>query len=157
MTDIAAVLALRVRRRPGDPTPIERLQRKSTVDPDGCWVWNGTVNNRGYGCIGVNGKVVLVHRLAHHLLVGPIPDGLQVDHLCHNDTSGCLGELACLHRRCWRPDHLEAVSGKVNRDRAAVARRRDCAAGLHIVTGGVGWEQCARCHLPMRLWNRPAA
>ena len=94
-------------------TPLERLQRRSTVREDGCWTWNGCVGSKGYGSIALNGKSVLVHRLAYELLVGPIPDGLQIDHRCHNDDRSCSGGK-CDHRICWRPDHLEAVAGKEN-------------------------------------------
>lgn len=160
MTDLAAVLALPVRRRNGDPTPLERLRRKSHIDPGGCWTWNGTLNNNGYGCIGVNGQVALVHRLAHHLLIGPIPDGLQVDHVCHNEAVGCPSGRACTHRRCWRPDHLEAVPGLVNRRRALAAKRRDCQNGLHVLhayaaNGNELWRICVNCHLPAHLWSPP--
>jgi len=92
-------------------TPIpahERVLARSVQDGD-CLVWTGTVNNAGYGTVGVpqgepgHRKVVprLVHRVVYEALVGPIPDGLVIDHLCAT-------------RRCVRVDHLEAVTPAEN-------------------------------------------
>lgn len=75
-------------------------------------VWIGSVNSKGYGQMSINGRKVLVHRLAYQLGVldregvGPIPDGYEVDHLCE------------LGKRCLV--HLEAVPGDVNRDRRSL-------------------------------------
>ena len=53
------------------------------------------------------------HAVSYEMHVGPIPEGHQIDHLCHNG-SGCLGVAECRHRRCVNPAHLEAVVGSVN-------------------------------------------
>lgn len=67
------------------------------VDKSGdCWVWTGSKRRRGYGRINIEGKSVVAHRFAYELLVGPIPDGLHLDHLCRNTS-------------CVNPDHLEPV------------------------------------------------
>lgn len=71
---------------------------------DHCWEWVGTRHGEGYGYIGFGGRAgrnYLAHRVAYELLVGPIPDGLGLDHLCRN-------------RPCVRPEHLEPVTDKVN-------------------------------------------
>lgn len=64
---------------------------------DGCWEWQASTNGYGYGQIKRTPKNCLAHRVVYELLVGPIPDGLTLDHLCRN-------------RRCVRPAHLEPVS-----------------------------------------------
>lgn len=66
---------------------------------DGCWEWTGSCFiPQGYGRFWMGGtKYVRAHRFAYELLVGPIPDGLVLDHLCRN-------------RKCVRPDHLEPVT-----------------------------------------------
>lgn len=86
-----------------------------------CWAWQNCVNSRGYGCIAVAGKSQLTHRVAYELLVGPIPDGLQIDHLCTN-------------KRCCNPAHLEPVTGKVNVGRTDEATKVRCTHG-HPLAG----------------------
>lgn len=86
-----------------------------------CWTWTGCINSKGYGCVGVNGKSQLTHRVSYTLLIGPIPDGLQIDHLCTN-------------KRCCNPAHLEAVTGKVNAGRTWTATKTVCVKG-HPLSG----------------------
>lgn len=72
------------------------------VDKSGdCWLWTAKCNNRGYGMFGLNGRMVTAHRVAHELWVGPIPEGLEIDHLC-------------AVRSCVNPAHLEAVTHREN-------------------------------------------
>jgi hypothetical protein len=80
---------------------VARIER----DRLGCWVWMGGGRTGGYGAFNerVPGgfKPTSAHRSAYRLFVGPIPEGLVLDHLCRN-------------RRCVNPDHLEAVAQLVN-------------------------------------------
>jgi hypothetical protein len=56
---------------------------------DGCWMWRGARNNRGYGIIAIgHATPMLAHRAAYILTYGPIPPNLQVCHRC--DTPGCV-------------------------------------------------------------------
>lgn len=75
---------------------VERID--ITVD---CWYWTGKPANTGYGQINRNGVVRNPHRIIYKVLVGDIPDGLQLDHLCRN-------------RICVNPSHLEPVTQKEN-------------------------------------------
>lgn len=85
------------------------------VEPTGfCWHWTGGLNNCGYGQVGFNGRTTPAHRAVYELLVGPIPKGLQLDHLCHV-------------RICVNPDHLEPVTKRENMLRAG--RRNGWVAG----------------------------
>ena len=82
---------------------MDRVLDKIIFD-DGCWEWAASHNSQGYGKIregGAGSKVRDAHRVVYELLVGPIPPGLVIDHLCRNP--GCV-----------RPDHLEAVTQSVN-------------------------------------------
>lgn len=69
-------------------------------EPDVCWPWPLS-RDKGYGLTWVAGKLVKAHRAAYELLVGPIPPGLQIDHLCRN-------------RACVNPSHMEPVTQHVN-------------------------------------------
>jgi len=85
---------------------------------DACWPWHSTDRN-GYGSMFLNGegrRSVLAHRFAYELLVGPIPEGLVIDHTCHR-PSECDLASSCPHRRCCNPRHLEAVETVVNNHR----------------------------------------
>lgn len=87
-------------------------------DGHGCWLWTGARQSRGYGSIGHGPRgavrTFLAHRVAYEWFVGPIPDGLQIDHVCHNLDSTCAGGTTCAHRLCVNPDHLEIVTGGQN-------------------------------------------
>lgn len=92
------------KRRPVE----ERFWEKVNVTTD-CWLWTGSLDHKGYGHMNVDANQVKAHRLAYEILVGPIPDGHVIDHLCRNET-------------CVRPDHLEAVRQVINVRRGKLAR-----------------------------------
>ena len=86
----------------GKPRPIrERLLSRLLIDPSGCLLWTGRIDRYGYGNIASGRRMVKVHRVMYELFVGPIPDGLEIDHLCRV-------------RHCAAPAHLEAVTRREN-------------------------------------------
>lgn len=88
-----------------------------------CWTWTAGGNGTGYGWISFSrDDRGLTHRYAYTLLIGPIPDGLEIDHLCRN-------------RRCCNPLHLDPVTTKVNQERGIRATSTHCQRGLHELTG----------------------
>lgn len=94
------------------PDPLDRLMKK--VDKtETCWVFTGALRN-GYGALGIEGKTIYAHRYAYERLVGPIPAGLVIDHLCRN-------------RACVNPEHLEVVTQQVNCLRGLRAGKRSAA------------------------------
>lgn len=123
------------------PTLAERLWRKSERSPDGCLVWTAYRDRRGYGKIAYNGGPVLVHRFAYELLVGPIPEGLELDHLCRNPS-------------CWNPAHLEPVDHRTNVLRGVGpvvenARKTHCKHGHEFTPDNTvpqkGGRDCREC------------
>ena len=93
--------------------PIERFLSRFDPRNDGCWLWTGTPLKGGYGQITVDGHTYVAHRYSYELFIGPIPDGLELDHTCHNPLS-CQSGDACPHRSCVNPWHLEPVTKQVN-------------------------------------------
>ncbi len=87
------------------PSMQDRIQTNVVIDDAGCWVWQRSKIPAGYGKISVNGRDLLAHRVAYEAFVGPIPDGLELDHLCRV-------------RACCNPAHLEPVTRAENHRRA---------------------------------------
>lgn len=135
------------------PLPVEpRLIAGSVRNDDtGCLIWVRSKNSRGYGLIGVNGRVELVHRMAHEQWIGPIPDGFQVDHVLAN---------GCLSRLCIEPNHLEAVTPLENNLRKPGVHKTHCIRNHPQTPENVrvsqrGYRSCRVCqnevHNPK--WN----
>ena len=125
-----------------DPSAVARFWAK--VDRTGdCWTWTAALRRPGgYGQFWAAGRMVGAHRFAFTLLVGPIPAGLELDHLCRNHA-------------CVNPEHLEPVTQAVNLLRgvgfcAANARRTECPQG-HPLSGANlyvrpdGRRKCREC------------
>lgn len=72
-----------------------------------CWEWTGSTTRAGYGRTRINGRMQYIYRYVWEALVGPIPAGYQMDHLCKNHA-------------CVNPDHLEPVTQRVNLARRVV-------------------------------------
>ena len=68
-------------------TGAERLVNKyDASDADGCWPWLGGKTSKGYGMAYFNASRKRAHRAVYEMLVGPVPDGLTLDHLCRNPS-----------------------------------------------------------------------
>jgi hypothetical protein len=137
------------------PSPLERFHTHYNVTPSGCWEWSKALNHGGYGTFAYGGRRMGAHRAAWELLRGPIPAGLDVDHLCRN-------------RRCVNPDHLEPVTRSVNLARGQVGGwNRDitrCRQGHpfspdNTYTDPRGWRGCRECRsaAKVRYLERKAA
>jgi hypothetical protein len=92
-----------------------------------CWIWHRTTRD-GYGRADCLGKTVQAHRLSYEAYVGPIPEGLEIDHLC------CVTD-------CVNPEHLEPVTRLENLCRKAIRRG-------HVVGGRPYVRKARRTHCP---------
>lgn len=115
-----------------------------------CWVWTGARNPAGYGIYNRGGGsgTVLVHRFMYARLVGTIPPGLHLDHLCYI-------------RSCCNPAHLEPVTAAENNARAR-ARRTHCRrghpySGTNLYVAPDGERQCRTCSRLSRERNQREA
>ncbi len=107
--------------RPNQKPLIALLLARMEVNPDGCWIVTGRRDNAGYSVVGKPSR--RGHRVSYEHFVGPIPEGLHIDHLCHS-YSDCPGGDRCPHRPCINPDHLEPVTTQENIRRGLLARQR---------------------------------
>lgn len=146
----------------GNPTRAQRWMAK--VDMDGplhhdpsrgpCWRWTSTTSRSGYGAFSVDGSTVAAYKWGYEFIVGEVPDGLQLDHTCH-DWRVCEGGPGCPHRSCVNPSHLEVVTPQENWRRsnnlmAVNARKTHCIRGHEFTpentyTTARGRRSCRRC------------
>lgn len=104
---------------------------------DTCWLWTGAKTSAGYGSVRdlITGKTDSAHAYVYRTLVAEVPDGYELNHICHSDDLDCPGG-ACPHRLCVNPEHLEPVTHQTNVDRSAMKLERlgMCKSGRHDVT-----------------------
>lgn len=118
-----------------------RLLERIVQTDTSCWIWQGS--GVRYGALRVDGRMRLAHRVSYETFVGPIPDGLELDHLCRTP-------------KCINPAHLEAVEGAENNRRstsptALNAAKTHCPkghpyAGDNLVIKTNGRRRCLACH-----------
>ncbi len=95
----------------------------------GCWIWIGAIGTHGYGRVGMDGgRTAQAHRVYYERVHGPIPKGVEPDHLCRR-------------RACVNPGHLQLVTRRENAHRGAKSKltraavdamRLDRAAGMKM-------------------------
>ena len=110
---------------------------------DGCWLWTGKTTN-GYGVVdigGRSGRLMKAHRVSYEAFKGPVPDGLDLDHLCRV-------------RNCVNPDHLEPVTRFENLRRSPLTSigKTACQYGHDLGPAEPGKRRlCTECH---RRWDK---
>jgi hypothetical protein len=125
---------------------IERLPKRIRakivkIDVNGCWLWR-TKSARGYGKVWWEGRSQRAHRVTYTILVGPIPDGCEIDHKCRVHS-------------CVNPAHMQAVPHPVNVERgeagANMRVKTHCprqhpydAANTYVTPKGA--RQCRACN-----------
>lgn len=138
-------------RRNGDPLNAGRAIRDATADErfwpfldiGDCWLWTRGTNGSGYGCLGLDDGSELAHRYAWERLVGPISEGMTIDHLCRV-------------KLCCNPDHMEVTTYAVNLGRAhtraaQLAARTHCDEGHPFDEANTGYRKpsgryCRKCY-----------
>lgn len=109
------------------PLDIERFWAKLDMPSIGCWNWTASLNAKGYGQFFCKrrgkSKSFRAHRLAYQLSVGDIPEGMSIDHMCHNKS-------------CARPSHLRVTTNKENHENLSGANRNS-TSGIR----GVCWDK----------------
>lgn len=127
----------------GGETLADRLERLSVPEPNtGCRLYLGCLTPSGYGRFRFAGRVQMAHRAAYELRFGPVPDGLEIDHLCRQ-------------RSCLEVRHLEAVTHHENWRRgtsfsAENARKTHCKFGhpfadYNLLLTARGFRNCRIC------------
>lgn len=128
-------------------------------ESDGCWLWRAAINRGGYGVFWEREykRTVIAHRFAFQYLIGPVPPGLDLDHLCRV-------------RNCVNPAHLEPVTRRVNLSRGIGDRLRSerAKAQTHCLRGHLfdeentayksdGARRCRTCHRQSETARRQKA
>lgn len=126
---------------------VDRLMSHVRIEQNGCWTWTAAAMSGGYAVTSFGSrsnnsrKMVYAHRLMYELIKGKVPSDLQLDHLCRN-------------RLCINPDHLEAVTARVNQIRgntfaAQNIRKSHCKRGhpfdLLNTEFYMGKRRCREC------------
>lgn len=138
---------------PPDPKALRRWINKVDASGD-CWEWTAATTDTGYGRFSLGGRTVAAHRAGVELLVGPIPTGLEIDHLCRK-------------RSCVNPDHLALVTHAENLRRRSPtqgtangrAKRTHCPQGhpysgenlrVRVLGNGSRKRGCRACDVVAR-------
>lgn len=126
--------------RPAEPPrrglSIEERYWSYVVKGPECWQWTAS-KIHGYGRLSHERGTLYAHRISYEIAYGPIPDGLEIDHKCHN-------------RECSNPEHLRAVTEKQNQE-----NRRGPNRGNTSGVRGVHWRKdCNKWQVLIRTRGR---
>lgn len=142
-------LSIRADGRIYGATPQQRVLLSSVPDPEsGCWIWQRKIEKSGYGRLTTAGpRQQLAHRFAYEAFVGPIPEGMTIDHLCFTPP-------------CVNPEHLTIATAVENSRRQRSALASTCSRGHEFTPENTyryptSGRQCRACALERssRRWR----
>ena len=123
----------------GDPTggrvsPLkwpDNLLTRMEHQPNGCIWFTGQISAAGYGRVWTGDTQSLAHRAAYEFFVGAIPEGMTIDHECHNRSGCAITDASCPHRRCVNPAHLavKTIAENTKASPNTTAGRTHCKRG----------------------------
>ena len=113
----------------------ENLLTRMEPQPNGCIHYTGYLDVKGYGRVTRLSGSPLAHRAAYEHFVGPIPEGMTIDHECHNRDETCAGGDSCRHRRCVNWEHLAPKPQGANTLASATTPASVNAAKTHCIHG----------------------
>lgn len=110
-----------------EPRPLEDRFWEKVSKTESCWIWEATLTRKGYGMVSVEGKARQAHRVSWSLANGPIPNGMLVDHICHNHA-------------CVNPEHLRLASAKSNSEYRKGPQKGTLSGCRNVYKTGARWS-----------------
>ena len=130
----------------------ENLLGRLIVMPNGCVLHDSTPNDQGYCRVTTPTGRERAHRAMWEFMVGPIPEGMTVEHACHTRDPSCRKGVKCLHRRCVNIAHLEllSLSENLSRQHHRNSGKTHCKNGHEFTEANTYWRadggrQCTDC------------
>ncbi len=141
---------------------IQKVYSQLMEAENGCWLWRGTLSLTGYTKLYLSkSRTEYVHRISYQISYGKIPDGLVLDHICH-DPAVCTDASKCQHRYCCNPRHLVAKTNADNARRNINAAKVRCPHGHPYAPGNTntnakGHRRCIACRRRVSLRAQESA
>ena len=132
-----------------DTRTVERFHAH-IIEDKRCWVTDLRPNAKGYVYMWIERRMVRLHRWSYEHFIGPIPEGMVLDHTCCDPTS-CDGGNTCPHRKCVNPLHLMPITNveNVQRGHNRMRERTHCPQGHEYNEENTRWydgrRYCRQC------------